>query len=364
MEKILNDGRPLSKWLILIIDQVIVSWSFAVSFFLIKHFEFENILRGYFFIYLGLYCSISVGVFYLKRIHTGIIRYSNTEDIFRIFSAVIITSVLYWGIVNLMVFPIYDVDRNEIRAGFLINFFISSTLLIMLRIGAKSFFFYIRGSVNTKKDVVLIYGSDHSAILIKSALEGRRDKRYDIIGFLDDNVNTVNKLIEQKEVFHTKDIELLIRKHKVDKLVVMSDDLNSDAKKSTIETCMELGIKVITVPPADQWIYGQLSVNQIKDLKIEDLLQREPIVIQKDNIMSELYGKRVLITGAAGSIGSEIVRQVLGYQPEFVILCDQAESPLHELQLEVEEKFPGARTCMYMADIQNRNRMNAMFTKY
>src|SRR5690606_36883437 len=127
---------------------------------------------------------------------------------------------------------------------------------------------------------------------------------------------------------------------KIDKVLILSELLKSDEKKKAAEHFLELGIKVVTVPPADQWVYGKLRINQMQDLKIEDLLQRDPIVIQTTNIMSAISDKRVLITGAAGSIGSEIVRQVMSYYPRQVILCDQAESPLHELQLEVEEKFP------------------------
>jgi FlaA1/EpsC-like NDP-sugar epimerase len=125
-----------------------------------------------------------------------------------------------------------------------------------------------------------------------------------------------------------------------------------------------MGLKVLTVPPTEQWISGKLRINQIQDLKIEDLLQREPIVIQNDNISRELTGKRVLVTGGAGSIGSEIVRQVLNYDPAMLIICDQAESPLHDLQLEVEELFPEANLKIYIANIQNYNRMHALFEEY
>src|SRR5690606_30250917 len=114
------------------------------------------------------------------------------------------------------------------------------------------------------------------------------------------------------------------------------DCLNTDENKNAVKICIATGIKVMSVPPSSQWINEKLSLNQLRDLKIEDLLQRDPINLQKDNILGEISGRRVLITGAAGSIGSEIVRQVLSYHPESVILCDQAETPLHELQLEIE----------------------------
>jgi FlaA1/EpsC-like NDP-sugar epimerase len=144
----------------------------------------------------------------------------------------------------------------------------------------------------------------------------------------------------------------------------MNEQLDGSDKKMVIEKCLQFGIKVLTVPPSDQWIYGKLSLKQIQELRIEDLLQREPIIINNEKISSELSGKRILITGAAGSIGSEIVRQVLSFNPEMVVLCDQAESPLHEIQLEMEEKFQGSDIKVFIGNIRDRNRMQIPFREY
>ena len=188
--------------------------------------------------------------------------------------------------------------------------------------------------------------------------------RFKNAGFLDDNPNKVNKEIHQVRVYHVEELEKLQQKLNIDKLLVLSEDLKAPAKKQAIEKCIELGIKVLTVPPTDEWMSGQLRMNQIQDLKIEDLLQRPPIVIQNDKISNDVAGKRVLVTGGAGSIGSEIVRQVLNYKPEMVIICDQAESPLHELQLEIEEMWPDAAIKLCIGDIQNFDRMYAMFKEH
>jgi FlaA1/EpsC-like NDP-sugar epimerase len=178
---------------------------------------------------------------------------------------------------------------------------------------------------------------------------------------VDDNPNRVDKYIEQKRVYHVDEVEQLKKKLKVDKLVVVSDDLKTPNRKTTINKCIELGIEVITVPPTDQWLYGKLRKSQIQELKIEDLLQREPIVLGNSQVAQDLAGKRVLVTGGAGSIGSEIVRQILHHQPEMLIICDQAESSLHEVHLEIQEMFPAADIRIYLANIQNSNRMQALF---
>ena len=357
-------ANSIPRWVILLIDQVITSWSFVLSFFVITQFEFNNILRGHFFIYTGLYCLISLSVFFLMRIHTGVIRYSNTQDIVRIFSAVLATSFIYILILSTVVIPVYHVNTVNIFTVLLINFFISSSLLVLLRLGAKSFFFFIKRSTSAERETVLIFGSDTNSMLIKKALENSSSGLFSIAGYIDDNPQNVNKYIQQKKVYPAKNIEQLRIKLKIDKVVVMSEDLKSEGRKKIVEKCLELGVKVLTVPPTDQWISGKLRINQIQDLKIEDLLQRDPIVIQSDNIYREITGKRVLVTGGAGSIGSEIVRQILSFDPAMVIICDQAESPLHELQLEVEEAYPDASIKTYIANIQNYNRMYALFDEF
>ncbi|RDV16147.1 polysaccharide biosynthesis protein [Pontibacter diazotrophicus] len=362
MKILLNKFLP--KWMVLIIDQLIMSWSFALSFFVVRQFEFAEILRGHFLIYIGLFCIVSLITFYSMRVHTGLIRYSSIHDIYRIFSAVLICSVAYAAFVALWLAPVHNIDSVNIYLVLLLNFFIASTLLIMVRLGAKALFLYIRSGTAGSKERVLIYGADGYSILLKQALEASNSGYFSIIGFLDDDPHKIDKDIHQKRVYHVNDIENLQRKFNIDKLFVFNEDLKSEFRKKSIEKCVELGIKVLTVPPTEQWMSGNLSMKQIKNLKIEDLLQRPPIVIENKQVASDLAGKRVLITGGAGSIGSEIVRQVLSYNPELVVICDQAESPLHELQLEIKELFPDANVAVCICDVTNFNRMYSLFKDF
>ncbi|MBS1504373.1 MAG: polysaccharide biosynthesis protein, partial [Bacteroidetes bacterium] len=185
-----------------------------------------------------------------------------------------------------------------------------------------------------------------------------------VVGFVDDDVKKINKEIQQVRVYHIDKLSHLKQKHNVDKLIVMNHNLDEQVKKTALEKCLSLGIQVLTVPPSDQWIYGKLNIQQMQDLKIEDLLQRKPIRIDNARICEDIQGKRVLVTGAAGSIGSEIVHQVFSYCPAMVILCDQAESPLHEMKLEVEEKFPDVPAKIFIADIRNYQRMHKLFSDF
>ena len=335
-----------------------------MSFLVVDKHHYLEIFDLNFLVFLGFYCLVTSMVFVFMRIHTGIIRYSNTEDILRIFKAVTISSLLFVFITNLLVIPRLQFEIELVNVITAINFFIASTLLIVLRISVKKLYAYLTDLETGNAESILIYGSDKKAILIKQAFEFSQEKQYKVIGFIDDYHDRVNKRIEQRNVYSSHAIPVLKHRFDVDKMVIMDDCLNTEENKNAVKICIESGIKVISVPPSSQWINEKLSLNQMRDLKIEDLLQREPINLQKDNIFSEISGRRILITGAAGSIGSEIVRQVLSYHPESVILCDQAETPLHELQLEIEDGMFEAPVKIFMANIQNLRRLRSLFHTY
>ncbi|MBC7746052.1 MAG: polysaccharide biosynthesis protein [Flavobacterium sp.] len=364
MKKINYRERVFPKWVIFIVDQAIILACLSISFIITIQFQFKGLINEPFLLYTAIYMIIAAITFTKMQIHTGILRYSNTVDILRIFYSVLLTTIIYSAVIKLLVIPLTNIQWQGFNLAVLLNFFISTSILILLRIGVKSLFNYIKCHQNSNAERILIYGSDRSSILLKQALEVRLENKYDIIGFVDDDIDKVNKHIEQKRVYHSSSIKALKNKCKIDYLVVMSNSLNINGKKSAINICMEEGIKIQTVPPAHQWLYGKLELKQIKDLRIEDLLQREVIILKKNNILNEIVGKRILVTGAAGSIGSEMVRQVLSYNPQQVILCDQAETPLHELQLEMEDDFSGQNCVIYMADIQNEERIRELFSTY
>lgn len=348
----------------MILDLFIIAWSFSTAYLIIHRFEFVNILRGYFFTYTGLYVVIAAIVMYVMRIHTGLIRYSNSRDMLRIFGSAFLSTLIYACIAYIWVIPILHADVFTLNLILLVNFSVSSTLLILLRAAVKRTYYYITNYSNVQKAPVVIYGSDNNAILIKQALENSTQTNFAVIGFVDDNTNKINKEISGVMIYPFNKLDQLKKKYKIEKLIIVNNHLDEAGKKIALEECLILGIQVLTVPPADQWIYGKLNLSQLKDLKIEDLLQRKPIKIDTTSISKDINGKRVLVTGAAGSIGSEIVKQILQYNPALVILCDQAESPLHEIQLEVEEKFPDIATKIFIGDIRNYHRMYKLFNDF
>jgi len=314
------------------------------------------------FLWLLLYNTITGVVFVRMRIHTGIIRYSNLEDIYRVMKAVLITGLLFGLIYHLFLVSFWT--WNWFDTMLLLNFFISTTMLALLRISVKLLFYHLQDMQLPGKEMVLICGADPLALLIKQGLDSSSEKNFHILGFVDDDPDKANKQIEQKRVYPSGALSWLKKQYAAEKMIVMEGSSNLEGRKRIIEKCLELGIRVISVPASVHWLKGKLKLSQIPDLKIEDLLQREAILLDKHNICKQLKGKRILITGAAGSIGSEIARQILKCDPQQVLLCDQAETPMHELQMELE-KTSGGKCCkMFLVNIQNYSRMKNIFEVY
>ncbi|HTL06618.1 MAG TPA: nucleoside-diphosphate sugar epimerase/dehydratase [Chitinophagaceae bacterium] len=364
MTKLFPLKKSVPRWVVLLLDFAINLFSFSLSYFIVKQFEFTEILRGHFFIYTALYATLSLCIFYIMRIHTGIIRYSNIHDMMRIFLAVLFTSLVYPLAAALLVNARYHIHSLNIAGILVVNFFIASSLLIMLRTAVRGLYYYLKHLSGSEKENVLVYAADADALLIKQAIESSPTNKFTIAGFIETNKSRVNSYIQQIRIYDIKSVPELKKKKNIDKLILMNEHLINGDKEKVIEKCMEAGMKILTVPPSDQWVYGKLGVHQIQELRIEELLQRSPIIINNKHIAEELRGKRVLVTGAAGSIGAEIVRQVLSYQPAMVILCDQAESDLHKIQLEMEDKYPDTEIVIFICSIRDRNRMEEPFRKY
>jgi FlaA1/EpsC-like NDP-sugar epimerase len=363
MKKLIFPDKAHSRWLILLIDQFIVVWTLFISIVLTHTANYAAIFKLDNYLYVGLYALIAAAVFISLRIHTGIIRYSNTEDILRVFLAVFVTSLLFVGL-NKILAQRFELLWSQMDKALILNFFISSSLLIMLRISVKGIFYFFKELKSENKEHILIYGSEKKAILIKKAIEQNEESNLCIVGFVDDNQDRIDKYLEQKKVFHSSAISFLKNKHGIKKILFAEDALNTLNKKKIVDTCINEGIKVIMVPPSNKWLYGKFDQHQLRDLKIEDLLEREAIKLNEKNILKELNGKCILVTGAAGSIGSEIVRQVLQYNPKSVILCDQAETPLHDLKLELEDSLQAKNVKIFMANVQNANRIRTLFEWY
>jgi FlaA1/EpsC-like NDP-sugar epimerase len=357
--------KTLPRWIILLLDAFILGWAFCLAYFIANQFQFSVINPTHFFVASLAYTLIGLPIFYVMRIHTGLIRYSDMRDMLKIFSAMTLVSVVFLLIGYFGLRYIIPITFQNFLLIALISFFVGTLGLIMLRIAAKFMYLVLMRRVADAEVIrVLIYGTDQNAIMAKQALESSTRAHYIILGFVDTGRTKLNSYIQQKRVYHVKDLPQLSEKFTIQQMILVNEHLGSREKRVIVERCLRLGIKVYTVPPATEWASGKLKVEQIKNLRIEDLLQRAPIRINNHAIGEDLIGKRILVTGAAGSIGSEIVRQVLKYDPQLLILCDQAETPMHDVQLEMEEKFPNSRTVLAIVDIRNLERLHDIFNDY
>lgn len=355
-------GKTLPRWLVLALDMIIIGWSFTFSYFIVKGANEEVMDSRVFLLYVVILCFTALPVVMGMRLHTGLMRYSNSLDMLRIFVSVLLFSLIFLTLAFLVFQPVLPFQPNIMLSMLLISFFVTVSMLILLRIVAKSLFYaLLRRYENMDIKRVLIFGSDRNALLVKQALENSEGTNYVVVGFVDTNRKRLNSYMEQKKVYHFKELQKLNLRKTIDKLVIVNENLDMRDKRVVIERSLRLGIKVLTVPPIGSWLSGKLDKKQVKNLRIEDLLQRKPIQIDQTKVKQDLHGKRVLVTGAAGSIGSEIVRQVLSYDPVSLILCDNAESALHDIQLEIEERFAQASVEIVIADVRNRKRMDKLF---
>jgi FlaA1/EpsC-like NDP-sugar epimerase len=300
-------------------------------------------------------------VFFNVKTFSGIIRYTSAQDSIRILFAVLITNSLFFFLnVTLIAFrePAYLASSILI-----INGLASFLLLITYRVLVKFFFMYIK---NLKLDTirVMIYGAGEAGVATKRTFDHDNKVNKKIIGFVDDDDRKVDKTIDGVKIFHAKDLAKLIIEHELDEIIFASYTIPIERKNEVVDLCLENRIKVLNIPPPDVWIGGQLQPTQIQTINIEELLNRKSIHIDIDGIGKQLKGKRILITGAAGSIGSEIVRQLLKFDVALIILNDQSETALHDLYLDLTEHYKNLNFHAFIGDVRDESTMESLFLTY
>lgn len=349
----------LPKMLVIVIDTVILIAAFLISFTIVPPTWFTSIFNMYFLGYLAVYIIISWFVFNSMSIPKNILRFSNIPNLYKLFTAVLITTVVFAVsiILALLLFKLPAFEPSLL----IVNFAISSTALVMLRIAVKGVFTQIQKQPEDYNDVAVIYGADKSSIIMKHAIES--SGKFYIAGFLEAAGYKTNKRIEQRRVFNIDTLLRVKDRLKINTLIVTNDNVQDHPKREVIKECIKNSIRVVKLSKSGD-LANDSNVEQVKSLNIDDLLQRDPIIMDKITVCKQTEGKRILITGASGSIGSEIVRQVLICKPEIVILCDYAESPLHDLQMELKDNYPETNVKLIIINIQNTARMRKIFEEY
>lgn len=354
----------LPQWAIFFIDIIISVLSLWVAYLIKNEFNYKQIDKGIFFKNAMVLVALSTLVFFILKTYAGIIRLATIQDAFKMFVAV--------AIINAGFILVYLVASTFFHKSFIsitilvLNGFIGFVLLIGYRIGIRHLFAYFKNklflkNITTDSKNIIIFGANEEGIAVKRTLEQDAKIAYRIIAFLDEDTGKSRKSIAGVRIYHLSDLPSIILSDRVDELIIAAENLSIDKKNEVVDVCLDKGIKVLLTPPVKAWINGQLSPKQIHKVKIEELLERAPININNEIIESQLKNKRILVTGAAGSIGNEIVRQLARFSPAVIILVDIAESALYEAELSMEEKFKNANFLYFIGDIKNYQRMEYIF---
>ena len=348
----------LPRWIIVMIDLTIFSLAALVGYLLRLNFQIDELYEFDFLRGISIFTVSGLIASLLTRSFAGIIRYTGIQDTIRVLYANLITLAI--------VFAINSISENAVPYSVaLIAFLVSLVISISYRLLVKELFAFYRTVPKTQRKV-LIMGAGRSGMITKQLIDNDTKSNVKVVGFLEDNPRKIGNIISGVKIFSAKDeFEKVVLKHNPSELILAATKLSLERKNDLVDRCLEFGIKVTSVPSADQWIGGEFDINQIKEIRIEDLLGRNTIILKNKFISQQLNEKCILITGAAGSIGSEIVRQVVRYSPSKIILLDQSETGLFEIENEIRSiKKMGPNLISFIADVTNKQRLKECFDYY
>ena len=355
----LYNNRNTPRGLILFIDICIVIFSIFLSYLLRFNFKIPQEEINLLPVSIGVVVGIRIISFIISRSFSGIIRYTEAEDVVRIILVTAIGSILIvvTDLVSHYFYGLYFLPRAII----IIEFITTSMSLIAFRLIVKVAYWEFK---NEKKEGqnILIFGAGEAGILTKKAIEKDNKRNNKIIGFIDDDPTKIGKKIENITIYSIDKIAEISAINNIEQLVISIQNIAPSRKQEIVELCLQFKIKVSHVPPVTNWINGELSIKQLKDIEITELLERDEIKLDYTKIIKDFSDKTILISGAAGSIGSEICRQLIKYHPKKLIFLDQAETPLYYLDLEFEKHSNEIE--VVIGDIRNEVRMKNIFNTY
>jgi FlaA1/EpsC-like NDP-sugar epimerase len=352
------------RWLIFTADISIAFVAFLIAYLLRFNFSIPED-RLTIFVWQGLIATAVYALFcIIFRSYSGLIRHTTLTDITIVFvvttcSAIVL--ILFSLLGNLLQWA----DMLAIPQSIILIHYISVSLLLFFgRIFIKLIFRFATGTSKNKKRV-LIYGAGELGFVVKRVVLSDSRYGFHVSGFIDDDRSLQGKKINGINVYGPSALDAkFLEKNRIESLIIAIKALSVDKKSSIIRSAIAVGLEVLDTPEVDKWLAGQLRMPQFKRVDLEDLLGREPINLDIQTIKKGLIDKTILITGAAGSIGSEIARQLTSFQCKSVILVDQAETPLFYLQNELREKFLDVRFRIVPADVTNIERMEYIFGEY
>jgi FlaA1/EpsC-like NDP-sugar epimerase len=355
-----QNKNNLPKWIILIIDISVCFAALFIAFQLRFNFNLPEHEITRLKVSFLLVIPVRFLLFVLYRTHADIVRYTSTVDAFRVLTSLVIGTVIF-GVANFVFYVILEKPFIIPLSVLIIDFFISTVLLIGYRMFVKLAWMEFHNPRKGKTDVV-IFGAGESGLITKRALDRDAGIKYKVIAFIDDDDRKIGMKLEGVQIYHPSKLPDILAQHTVAHLIISIQDIPSDRKKEIADVALHFNTKVLVVPPVINWINGELSFKQIKRIKIEELLERDVIEIDNQKIGLFIENQTVLVTGAAGSIGSEIVRQVLKLQPKLVVCIDRSENDLFQLENTISKMI--SKVAILIADINDERKMEHIFKMY
>jgi FlaA1/EpsC-like NDP-sugar epimerase len=365
-KKALNffNRHSVPRWMVFAADISMVFAAFIIAYLLRFNFSLPDD-REHVFIYQAVIATaVYAGNCLLFRSYSGLLRHTTLTDVTLVFIVTTCSTIMLVGLSAIGSWSEWNPVLAIPPSILLIHYVAVSLLLFAGRILIKMIFLFAIGTTKSKKRV-LIFGAGELGFVVKRVVLSDSRYGFHVTGFIDDDKQKQGKKINGINVFSPSVLTAdFISKHKIESLIIAIKALSVDKKSSIIRTAVNMGLEVLDTPEVDKWLAGQLRMPQFRRVDLEDLLGREPIKLNINTIKQGLSGKTIMITGAAGSIGSEIARQLTSFQCEKVILVDQAETPLFYLQNELREKFLDVRFRIIPADVTNTERIRQIFEEY
>lgn len=355
--------RYASKWTVLLIDISIVSFSFILAYIIRFNLSFNFDVQRL-SIQLPIIMVLFLLAFLIAGSYKGVVRHTGIKDVYAIFNAVCMASI--GAIAVVMLNRYFDfVDGFTIP----LSIIIINSLLTFVALAASRYVFKISyetllksGQAPSKN--LMIYGAGESGIITYNTLTNHSKMGVKVVGFVDNNLQKVGKQINGVKVYDKSILtEDFVKFNNISEVVFSIQSINPKQLRTLVNEIVDLPVKVKIVPPVEDWINGELKVSQIKRVQIEDLLDRPPIEIKNSKVMRDFDDKVIMVTGGAGSIGSELVRQICKYNYRSLIVVDQAESALYDLQQELKQSG-FFNFVPIVGDIRDKNKMRVLFDQY
>ncbi|MBG43491.1 MAG: polysaccharide biosynthesis protein [Aequorivita sp.] len=363
------DQKYLPRWAVFLLDIFICIISFALMFLILDgtplnfHSTWPTPFRAVFLL------SINIFFFYALRTYAGIVRHSTFTDVFKVASSSFLTAIT--AVIFNYIYFAFAGNKIFLTTGILLYMFFSFTFMLFFRIAVKEAYQYLKASATGKlKKRVVILGTDDQTISLGKALTTESNLPYKLVGFITENQINKSLKILNKPVFsvpittESNEFTELLAQHNLDGVLIVSESLNIKEKNQIVEACLANKVEIFNVPLVEHWNRKEDIQTQIKPIQIEDLLERSQIAMDVELIKNDLRGKTILVTGGAGSIGSEIVKQLAAFKPMKIVILDNAESALHDMELYMNQHHEGLSFSILLADIRNRERMEMLFAKY